>query len=42
VGDGGSPAQASSHPVLQPFQALVTDPPVRLGIQSGKGEAWGM
>ncbi len=38
VGDGGNPAQASSHPVLQPFSALVTDPPVRLGVQSGEGE----
>jgi len=34
VGDEGSPAQASSHLVLKPFQALVTDLPVRLGVQS--------
>ena len=42
VGGGGNPAQASSHPVLQPFSALVTDPPVSLGVQSGEGEGWGL
>lgn len=31
MGDGGSPALTDSHLVLQPFSALVTDPPVRLG-----------
>uniref|UniRef100_A0A8C1RUF2 Protein shisa-5 n=1 Tax=Cyprinus carpio TaxID=7962 RepID=A0A8C1RUF2_CYPCA len=37
----GNPAQASSHPVLQPFSALVTDPLVRLAVQSGEGEGCG-
>ncbi len=31
---GSNPAPASSHPVLQPFPALVTDPLVRLAVQS--------
>ncbi len=36
-----NPAPASSHPVLQPFPAPVTDPLVRLAVQSDGGEGWG-
>ncbi len=39
---GGNPAPASSHPVLQPILALVTDPLVRLAVQSDGGEGSGV
>ncbi len=39
---GSNPAPASSHPVLQPFRALVTDPLVRLAVQSNGGEGSGV
>ncbi len=39
---GSNPAPASSHPVLQSFPALVTDPLVRLAVQSDGGEGSGV
>jgi len=38
---GRNPVPASSHPVLQPFPAPVTDPLVRLAVQSDGGEGSG-
>ena len=35
------PRQAAIRPDLQPLLALVTDPLVRLGDQSGEGVGWG-
>ena len=41
-GDGGKPAQTSSNLVQQPYSAMVTDPPVTLGVRSRRRRGMGV